>query len=99
MRMSPSRIQTFFFYLALDPHQADDAIKTTDPDMVCSHHQFGAPEQFAVPFLWEVHPDNFVTREILRSLLYHVPDILTTASSCVFYGKRDAGSRSRTSHD
>ena len=52
----------FLFYLALDPPHAGDAIETTDTDMVCTHHQFGAPELFTVPFLGKFDADDLIAR-------------------------------------
>ena len=56
----------FLFDLSFDPPHAGDAINTPDADMVCSHHQFSAPELLEVPFLGQFHPDKFLTRLILR---------------------------------
>jgi hypothetical protein len=48
------------FYLALDtPHPAD-TVKTPDPDMICTHHQFGTGKYLAVPRLGQPYPDNLL---------------------------------------
>jgi hypothetical protein len=48
--------------LSLDPAKPGDTVKTLDTDMVCTHHEFGAPEHFTVPFLGQLYPDNFIAR-------------------------------------
>jgi hypothetical protein len=50
----------FFLNLALDPAHPGDAIKASDPDVVCAHHEFGAPELFAVSVLGKSDPDDLV---------------------------------------
>jgi hypothetical protein len=52
----------FLFDLSLDSPHPGHAIETTDPDMVCTHHQFGIPEYFPVTFLGELYPDDLITR-------------------------------------
>jgi len=34
----------FLFYLTLDSPHTGYAIETTDPDMICTHHQFSIPK-------------------------------------------------------
>jgi hypothetical protein len=52
----------FLFDLSLDSPHPGHAIETTDPDMICPHHQFSIPEYFAVTFLRELYPDDLITR-------------------------------------
>jgi hypothetical protein len=52
----------FLFDLSLDSPHPGHAIETTDPDMVCTHHQFSIPEYFPVAFLGELNPDDLITR-------------------------------------
>jgi len=59
----------FLLDLSLDPAKARDAIKTLDADMVCSHHEFGTAKHFAVPFLGQLHPDDFIARGGSRFLV------------------------------
>ena len=52
----------FLFDLSLDSAHPGHTIKTTDPDMVCTHHQFSVPEHLPVSFLGQLHPDDLITR-------------------------------------
>ena len=52
----------FLFYFSLDPPHSRYAIKTSDAYMVCTHHQFSAPEHLPVSFLGQLYPDDFITR-------------------------------------
>jgi hypothetical protein len=55
--------------LSLDPAKPGDTIKTLDPDMVRTHHEFGTPEHLAIPFLGQLYPDNFIARGCSRFLV------------------------------
>lgn len=48
------------FDRALDPAHAGNAVKTPDTDMVCAHHQLGAPELFTNAFLGQPYPDDLI---------------------------------------
>ena len=52
----------FLFYFSLDPAHPCHTVKTADPDMVCTHHKFSAPEYFPVAFLGQFYPDDLITR-------------------------------------
>jgi hypothetical protein len=52
----------FLFDLSLDSPHPGHAIVTTDPDMVCAHHQFSNTEYFPVTFLGKPYPDDLITR-------------------------------------
>jgi len=52
----------FLFYLTFDSPHPRYAIKTSDADMVCTHHQFSAPEHLPVSFLGQLYPDDLITR-------------------------------------
>jgi len=52
----------FLFNLALDSPHPCYAIKTTDTDMVCPHHQFCDPKHLPVSFLGQFYPDDLITR-------------------------------------
>jgi hypothetical protein len=56
----------FLFDLSLDPSHPRCAVKTAHPDMICTHHQFGAPEHFAVSGLGQFYPDDFINRRWYR---------------------------------
>jgi hypothetical protein len=59
----------FLFDLSLDPSHPCHAVITADADMVCTHHQFSAPEHLTVSFLWQFYPDDLVTRWCSRFLV------------------------------
>jgi len=48
----------FFLDLALDPPQPGNTIVALDPDMVCSHHQFGLGKHLPVPLLGKADTDD-----------------------------------------
>ena len=50
------------FDLSLNPPHPCHAIKATDTNMVCTHHQFSVPEHFPVSFLGQFYPDDLITR-------------------------------------
>jgi len=52
----------FLFDLSLDSSHPGHTIETTDPDMICTHHQFSIPEYFPVAFLGQLYPDDLITR-------------------------------------
>jgi hypothetical protein len=52
----------FLFYFSLDSPHPRYAVKTADTDMVCTHHQFSAPEHLPVSFLGQLYPDDLITR-------------------------------------
>jgi hypothetical protein len=45
-------------YLTLDAPHPLYAIEATDPDVVCSHHQFCAGKLFAVSLLWQPYTND-----------------------------------------
>ena len=50
----------FLFYFSFDPAHPCHTVKTADPDMVCTHHQFSTPEHFPVTFLGQFYPDDLI---------------------------------------
>ena len=52
----------FLFYLSLDSSHPGHTIETTDPDMICTHHQLGITEYFPVAFLGQFCPDDLITQ-------------------------------------
>ena len=47
----------FFLDLPLDPAHPGDPVKTPHPDVVGTHHQFGAGKNLPVPLVREADPD------------------------------------------
>jgi hypothetical protein len=76
----------FLFYLALDPPHASNAIETPDTDMVCTHHQFSAPELLTVPFLGEFYPYDLLARRILRFFLFQCYSSCSFTNTCSIFG-------------
>ena len=52
----------FLFDLSLDSSHPGHTVETTDPYMICTHHQFSIPEYFPVAFLGQLYPDDLITR-------------------------------------
>ena len=52
----------FLFDLSLDSSHPGHTIETTDPDMICTHHQFSIAEHLPVSFLGQFYPDDLITR-------------------------------------
>jgi hypothetical protein len=50
----------FLFDLPLGQSHAGHTVKTPDTDMVCVHHQLGAPELFTVWVSGQSYPDDLV---------------------------------------
>jgi hypothetical protein len=58
----PFAYPDFLFDLSLDSPHPGHTIVTSDPDMVCTHHQFSGTEHFPVSFLGQFYPYNLITR-------------------------------------